>query len=119
MRASLALILVLCFGLVGCGSNPMVGKWKVVPDEEVAKATGPNAATFEYNFKADGTFDLVMRVRNKDVVANGNYELKGQRLFLTVTKQDGKEASAATSEVTVSSDFTWFEVPDLGKVVKQ
>lgn len=119
MRKRLVFVLLLILTLVGCGSNPMVGTWQLQIDESITKNAPGGGPKVEFKFMPDGTFEQVYQEGNRKIVASGTYELKDQRLFLSVTKQNGKEASPSNIDVTVTSDFKSFEVPDVGKVIKQ
>jgi len=98
--------------LAGCGrSNPMVGNWKIVPDESIAKEFPPELMpSGVIHFKDDGTFVVSMK-RGKLSSMSGTYTLVGRELSMTPKLSDGSSSTDSPDKATLEPDLSQFVIP--------
>lgn len=122
MKNLFALLALLClFVVTGCGSsNPMVGTWKLMLNEDVARVMpADQKPDVTVEFKGDNTFRVDMKMGERAQNVEGTYKLEGKTLTMHQTKEDGKP-SDETETATLSDDMKSFEMPGgMGKIVKQ
>lgn len=104
--------LAMMVALVGCGpAKPMVGNWKIVPDESIAKEFPPEMMpSGVIHFKDDGTFVVSMK-RGEVSTMSGTYTLVGRELTMTPKSSDGGPSTNVPEKATLEPDLTQFVIP--------
>lgn len=102
----------LVFAMVGCGPDkPMVGNWKIVPDESIAKEFPPEMMpSGVIHFKDDGTFVVSMK-RGEVSSMTGTYTLVGRELTMTPKASDGGPSTNVPEKATLEPDLNQFVIP--------
>ncbi len=77
MRFLVLLVAAICFSLMGCKGDPIVGKYHI---EQDANGFGPGAEKTELDLKSDRTFDITI---GPVPLAKGTYTFDAGRVELS------------------------------------
>jgi hypothetical protein len=117
MRAALIFFAAV---IVGCGGNPLVGKWEPEFSEAMLAelSTRGLKPQMELEFKADGKFRYTIDSAGERHVLEGDYTVLDDVVDLVVTKADGEARPQIKRRASLSDSDTALTLQEMGVPIK-